>query len=34
MKPKKMHVPQNIQELLEIIDLDVLSAPKFMDKTG
>jgi hypothetical protein len=33
MKPK-MHVAQNIQELLELTTSMLLSAPKFLDKTG
>ena len=33
MKPK-MHIAQNIQELLELTSSMLLSAPKFLDKTG
>ena len=34
MKPKKMYVPENIQELLEFVVSMQLSAPRFFDKTG
>lgn len=34
MKPKRMHIAQNIQELLELLTSMLLSAPKFLDKTG
>jgi hypothetical protein len=34
MKPKKMYVPQNIPELLDLLVSMLLSAPKFTDKTG
>jgi len=34
MKPANMHVPQDIQELLEQLASMLLSAPKFTDKTG
>lgn len=34
MKPVTMHVPQNINELLELSASMLLSAPKFTDKTG
>ena len=34
MKPAKMHIAQNIQELLELTSAMLLSAPKFTDKTG
>ena len=33
MKPK-MHIAQNIQELLDLLISMLLSAPKFIDKTG
>ena len=34
MKPAKMYVPENIQELLEFVVSMQLSAPKFFDRTG
>jgi hypothetical protein len=34
MKPTKVYVPQNIQELLEFVVSMQLSAPKFLDRTG
>jgi hypothetical protein len=34
MKPAKMYIPQNIQELLDFLGSMLLSAPKFLDKTG
>jgi hypothetical protein len=34
MKPAKMHVAQNIQELLELLSSMLLSAPRFLDRTG
>jgi hypothetical protein len=34
MKPAKLLVPQNISELIELIRAMLLSAPKFLDKTG
>jgi hypothetical protein len=34
MKPARMHVPQNIPELFELLSSMLLSAPKFTDKTG
>lgn len=34
MKPVRMHIAQNIQELLELLTSMPLSAPKFRDKTG
>jgi len=34
MKPARMHVPQNILELLELLTSMLLSSPKFTDKTG
>ena len=34
MKPAKIHVPTNIQELLELLSVMLVSAPKFLDKTG
>ena len=34
MKPTTMHIPQNIQELLELVTSMLLSSPKFTDKTG
>ena len=33
MKPK-MHIAQNIQELIELLNSMLISAPKFLDKTG
>jgi hypothetical protein len=33
MKPK-MHIAQNIRELLDLLVSMLLSAPKFLDKTG
>lgn len=33
MKPK-VHIAQNIQELLELTSSMLLSAPKFLDRTG
>ena len=34
MKPVRMHIAQNVQELLELTTSMLLSAPKFLDKTG
>jgi hypothetical protein len=34
MKPVTMHVPQNIPDLLDLLTSMLLSAPKFIDKTG
>jgi hypothetical protein len=34
MKPAKMHVAQNIQELMELLSSMLLSAPRFRDRTG
>ena len=34
MKPVRMHIAQNVQELLELLTSMLLSAPKFLDKTG
>ena len=34
MKPKKMYIPQSIQELIELLISMLLSAPKFTDRTG
>ena len=34
MKPARMHVAQNIGELLDLTSSMLLSAPKFLDKTG
>jgi hypothetical protein len=34
MKPEKMHIAQNIQELLDLLISMLLSSPKFLDKTG
>ncbi|THD48578.1 MAG: hypothetical protein E7774_02780 [Bradyrhizobium sp.] len=34
MNPAKMHIPQNISELLDLTTSMLLSAPKFLDKTG
>jgi hypothetical protein len=34
MKPAKMYVPENIQDLLEFVVSMQISAPKFLDKTG
>ena len=34
MRPKKMYVPKDISELLDFAISMLLSAPKFIDKTG
>ncbi len=34
MKPTKLRVPKNVPELLEILSSMLVSAPKFVDKTG
>jgi hypothetical protein len=34
MKPARMHIAQDTQELLELTSSMLLSAPKFIDKTG
>jgi hypothetical protein len=34
MKPAEVRVPQNIPELLDLLSLMLVSAPKFLDKTG
>lgn len=34
MKPAKMRVPQNIGQLRDLLSTILLSAPKFLDKTG
>jgi hypothetical protein len=34
MKPAQMDVPQNISELLDQLTSMLLSAPKFLDRTG
>ncbi len=34
MKPAKMYVPKSILELLDFLVSMLLSAPKFLDKTG
>ena len=34
MKTANVRVPKNIQELLEILSFMVVSAPKFLDKSG
>jgi hypothetical protein len=34
MKPAKMHVPEDIQELLVLLSWMILKAPKFIDATG
>ena len=33
-KPAKMRVPQNVGELRDLLSTILLSAPKFLDKTG
>ncbi len=34
MKPAKIRVPQSIQELIEVTTSMLLSAPRFLDRTG
>ncbi len=34
MKPVRMHIAQNLRELLELLTSMLLSAPNFLDKTG
>ena len=34
MKPVRIRVPQNIPELLDVLSSMLVSAPKFLDKTG
>jgi hypothetical protein len=34
MKLVKIRVPQNLQELLDLLSSMLVSAPKFLDKTG
>jgi hypothetical protein len=34
MKPVKIRVPQDIRELLDLLSSMLVSAPKFLDKTG
>jgi hypothetical protein len=34
MKPVKIHIAKNIQELLELTSSMLLSAPTFIDRTG
>ena len=34
MRPKKMYVPKDIPDLLDFLVSMLLSAPKFIDKTG
>jgi hypothetical protein len=34
MKPVKMHIPQDLGELLDLVGSMMLSAPRFTDKTG
>jgi hypothetical protein len=34
MKPAKIRVPQDIRELLDLLSSMLVSAPKFLDKTG
>ncbi len=34
MKPVRMHIAKNLQELLELLTSMLLSAPTFLDKTG
>ena len=34
MRPKKMYVPKDKSELLDFLSAMLLSAPKFIDKTG
>jgi hypothetical protein len=34
MRPAKMYVPQNVQDLPEFVVSMLSSAPKFIDKTG
>ena len=34
MKPAKMYVPQDIPELFDFLGSMLLSAPRFLDKTG
>src|SRR5215470_7452061 len=34
MRPIKMYIPGNIQELREFVVSMLISAPKFLDKTG
>jgi len=34
MKPAKMYVPETVQELVELLNSMLISAPKFLDKTG
>jgi hypothetical protein len=34
MKPVKIRVPQDIGELLDLLSSMLVSAPKFLDKTG
>jgi len=34
MKPAKIRVPENVIEILEVLSSMLVSAPKFLDKTG
>jgi hypothetical protein len=34
MKPVNMHVPQNVSELITLINSLLTSAPQFLDRTG
>jgi hypothetical protein len=34
MKPARMYIPQDINELIDLVMSMMLSAPKFIDKTG
>jgi hypothetical protein len=34
MRPVKMYIPENVQEILELVISMQIKAPKFVDKTG